>query len=83
MVVRQVFAVLVTIGFVIALLFLLFVLGLLLPILAILGLAFFLLIVGFIVIFAILSIILVPYYFITKRPKVEPGRYELEEIKEK
>ncbi len=83
MTVRQIIGALATLGIIVVGIFLLSVLGLLLPILLLLGLALFLLIVAAIAVFIILSIILVPYYFFTKRPKVEPGSYRLEEIEEK
>lgn len=74
---------LVGVGLLILILYLLFLLGILLPLLAVLGLALFLLLVIALAVFVVLSIVLVPYYFFTKRPKVEPGSYRLEDVKEK
>ncbi len=83
MVARQIAAALATVGFIIAILLFLFVLGLLLPILLFLGLALFLLIMGVIVVFAVLTVVLIPFYYLTKRPRVEPGSYRLEDVEEK
>lgn len=80
---RQVLGVIAGIGILVLALYLLFLLGILLPVLAVLGLALFLLLVMALAVFIVLSIVLVPYYFFTKRPKVEPGDYRLEDVKEK
>ncbi len=80
---RQVIGALAGIGLLILILYLLFLVGILLPILAVLGLALFLLVVIALAVFVVLFIVLVPYYFFTKPPKVEPGSYHLEDVKEK
>lgn len=80
---RQVIGILSAVLLAAALVLILSVLGLLAAILVFLGLALFVILLVLVLGFVILSIILVPYYFITRRPKVEPGRYELREIKEK
>ncbi len=80
---RQIIAAIASIGILIAILLLLLALGLLIPFIIFVGLAIFLLIIGAILIFILLSVVLAPYYFFTKRPKVEPGSYRLEEVEEK
>ncbi len=79
---RQVAAALAGVGILVVLLFLLLFLGLLIPLIIFLGLALFILVILAAVAFLLLSIVLVPYYYVTKRPEVEPGRYELEDIEE-
>ncbi len=66
-----------------AVILLLWALGLLLPILLFLGLGLFLLILVGALVLILLTIVLAPYYFLTKRPEVTPGRYELEDVEEK
>ncbi|MFQ5838290.1 MAG: hypothetical protein ACE5HJ_05855 [Thermoplasmata archaeon] len=83
MVARQVAAALATVGIIIGLVLLLLALDILLPVIIFLGVALFLLIVVALAVFALLSILLIPYYFFTKRPKVEPGSYRLEDVEEK
>ncbi len=80
---RQVIGALAGVGLLILILYILLLLGILLPLLAVFGLALFLLLVIALAVLIVLSVVLVPYYFFSKRPKVEPGSYRLEDVKEK
>lgn len=80
---RQAMGVVAVAIFAVALILILWTFALLLPILAFLGLFLFLLIAGGLVLFALLAILLVPYYWVTKRPETKPGSYRLEDLEEK
>lgn len=64
-------------------LLLLWALGVLVPILVFLGLGLFLLVVVGTLVFVVLTVVLAPYYYLTKRAEVRPGRYELDDVEEK
>lgn len=80
---RQVAGILAVILLIAGLILILSFLGLLIPILAVLGIALFVLIIAAVLIIAILAIVLAPHYYLTKKSKVEPGSYRLEEVEEK
>jgi hypothetical protein len=57
--------------------------GLLALILLFLGLVVFVVVLGVVVVAGLAFLVAVPYYFVTKRAEAVPGRYDLEQIKEK
>lgn len=62
---------------------LLLVLGLLWPLVVALGVFLLLLLVVGAAVVALLALALVPYYYLTKRPRREGGSYRLEDVEEK
>ena len=64
-------------------LLLLFFAGFLAAVLLILGLVVFVVILGALVVAGLVMIVAVPYYFVTRKATVVPGRYGLEQMKER